>query len=309
MSVVPSFKHVHIDADSIVYRIGAVHDNQEYVLDGSRFKYKKDLIKHCTAFAGLGCGNPDDAVKEKTPSPLMIVLGAIDNSIREIKKGASSDENCTLTLHLTGGNQFRDEIATIQPYKGNRDSVVRPHWYEQIRDHMVNKWGAIIHEVIEADDAVCMELHACNADDSTVIAGIDKDLLQTEGWHYNFDKKVHTFVSEHDGWVSFYNQLASGDSVDNIAGLKRLTGKNKPRGVLEALQGLEYPEDMFRYVFGLYVDNHKTSKNPVEWTYPDLYDQLHECGELLYMRRYDADRYKHVLNFEEVVYYVQEEGS
>ena len=66
---------------------------------------------------------------------------------------------------------------------------------------------------------------------------------------------------------------------------------------------------MFRYVFGLYVDNHKTSKNPVEWTYPDLYDQLHECGELLYMRRYDADRYKHVLNFEEVVYYVQEEGS
>jgi hypothetical protein len=53
-----------------------------------------------------------------------------------------------------------------------------------------------------------------------VICSVDKDLDQIPGWHYNFVKGTAYHITPEEGMYRFYKQILTGDSADNIIGLK-----------------------------------------------------------------------------------------
>lgn len=91
----------------------------------------------------------------------------------------------TWELHLTGKENFRNDIAVTVPYKGNRKSE-KPVHYHLLREYLVDAWAATVSQGIEADDMLA--IRATELGESSVIVSLDKDLDQVPGWHYNFSK-------------------------------------------------------------------------------------------------------------------------
>lgn len=116
---------------------------------------------------------------------------------------------------ITGKTNFRFEIATTVPYKGNRKDAPKPKHYDALRKHLM-KLGAIMSEGEEADDAVGI----ASTQGNYWIVHVDKDLDQLPGWHYNPVKDEEYYVTEFEGLYSFYKQILTGDRVDNIEGLR-----------------------------------------------------------------------------------------
>ena len=55
---------------------------------------------------------------------------------------------------ITGKKNYRQEIATEAPYKGNRAKARRPVHYDTLREYLTGKWGFELVEGQEADDAI-----------------------------------------------------------------------------------------------------------------------------------------------------------
>ena len=117
-------------------------------------------------------------------------------------------------VYLTGSNNFRFEVAKSHPYKGNRTATEKPKHLKHIRDYLVKKFGAIVSEGEEADDLIAIEATRLGPD--TIVASIDKDMLQIPCRHFNFNKKEWTTVDEWSGTLFFYTQILTGDAADNI---------------------------------------------------------------------------------------------
>ena len=129
---------------------------------------------------------------------------------------------------LTGRGNFRKDIATTKVYKGNRKDMIMPEHLDGVRDYLVDKWSCDTVNGLEADDA----LGICQSEmEKTIICSIDKDLLQIEGLHYNWNKSEFINVSNYDAWQKLYEQTLSGDSTDNIVGIPRI-GEKKAKKIL-----------------------------------------------------------------------------
>ncbi len=92
---------------------------------------------------------------------------------------------------------------------------------------MISIYKAKVVDNIEADDALGLK-----QDSDTMICSIDKDLLMCEGNHYNFVKKEFKQVTSEEGTRFFYQQMITGDSADNILGIRGL-GKVKASKLLK----------------------------------------------------------------------------
>jgi hypothetical protein len=139
------------------------------------------------------------------------ILETLDWYISDIIRSTEADD---YKIFLTGSTNFRKEVATIQEYKGNRKKE-KPKFYYEVRDYMVNNWGAEISENCEADDLV-----GIHQTEDTIIGGEDKDLLTIPGWHYRIKKKwsenCKIYVSEEEACYNFHKQLILGDRSDHI---------------------------------------------------------------------------------------------
>ncbi len=123
-------------------------------------------------------------------------------------------------IYLTGSGNFRHQIAKSYEYKGNRKSAEKPIHLYHIRQYMVDKFDAIVSEGEEADDLIAIEATRLGPD--TVVASIDKDMLQIPCHHFNFGKNEWKTVDEWSGLQFFYNQILTGDREDKIGGLYRV---------------------------------------------------------------------------------------
>ena len=133
-------------------------------------------------------------------------------------------------VYLTGSNNFRYEVAKTAPYKGNRKGS-KPLHLPSVREHILGKYPTTVAEGQEADDLMAIE--ATKLGPETILASIDKDFKQVPCKHYNF---LHDTWDEVDIWTGlkfFYEQILTGDSVDNIIGLYRV-GPKKAKGMLES---------------------------------------------------------------------------
>ena len=110
----------------------------------------------------------------------------IDQTMRSIQSEFSSS---ILKAAIKGRDNFRKDIYS--KYKANR-----PDLHEHMKtaltyghNHMKDKYDAVESEGMEADDLVSIWAHEARAMELPyVVVGIDKDLLQIPGEHYNFAK-------------------------------------------------------------------------------------------------------------------------
>lgn len=123
-------------------------------------------------------------------------------------------------LFLTGKQNFRHDIAVTAPYKGNRKDVKKPKHLPLLREYLQTAWAATVSEEQEADDDIA--IRATSLKDDCIIVSIDKDFQQVPGWHYNFVKKVKSYVHPEEGLRFFYKQILTGDNADNIKGMHRV---------------------------------------------------------------------------------------
>jgi len=170
-------------------------------------------------------------------------------------------------LFLTGKGNFRNDIAITAPYKGNRADKVKPAHLAALRSHLMQEWKADMSEGQEADDSIAIE--ATKLGDDGVIVSLDKDLDQVQGWHYNFVKKEAYYISKTEGLLRLYMQILTGDSADNIIGLRGI-GNVKAKKMLEDAVD---ETDMFNRCVEAYDGNE---------------DRVVENAHLLFLRRHEG---------------------
>ena len=122
---------------------------------------------------------------------------------------------------IGGSDNFR---KTLFPnYKANRPdkSDEFAHILQVSMQHMENRWEARRAHGMEADDLVSIWSSEAKEDGELIpiVAGIDKDLRQIPGEHYNYNKEIRDIVSEDEANRLLMLQCLTGDSIDNIPGI------------------------------------------------------------------------------------------
>lgn len=157
----------------------------------------------------------------------------------------------TFQMYVSGGVNFR--YAIDPTYKGHR--LPSPEHREACHQHLITHWGAIETDGYEADDAVGVEQ---KLDGSTMIVGIDKDLLQIPGKHFQWAiirngivvrEEKHLEISEEEGMRNFFTQMLTGDVSDNIKGIHGIGKVKAPK----LLADLHTEEEMYNAVYDAYT--------------------------------------------------------
>lgn len=189
-----------VDGDILLYRCGFSADGQVI----------KDLMEN----TGM---SREEAVEElQSVDYIEFALGNTKSTMNKILDEFSYSDK--YRLFLTGVGNYREQVATILPYKGNRDPDYKPKYYKEIKEYLINVWGAEVIDGREADDALgCTQWAA--KDRSTIICGIDKDLDMIPGWHWNWVKNEFYGVDLQAANLHLFRQMLTGDRVDNIPGI------------------------------------------------------------------------------------------
>ena len=142
------------------------HKYEEVLIDGDL------LVYACCSAAEYG--------NELADVHLDKILDAIDNKIIYIKNRTNSKK---VRMFFSGKNNFR--FAVMPEYKANREFVERPYYLDAAKAYATHKWDAEIHDSLEADDMMC--IYQDQRGGTTIIATIDKDMLQCRGHHYRWE--------------------------------------------------------------------------------------------------------------------------
>jgi len=135
-----------IDMDVIAYQLGFAAQSTIYSYKGVDYKSKKSLYEAYPKTHKVIVNEEYDT--KIIPDKVELCLAAVDVFINGLifKTNAQFHRG-----FLTGDGNYRIDVATIVPYKGNRTSA-KPIHHQVIRDHLVSEWGAEIIEGAEADD-------------------------------------------------------------------------------------------------------------------------------------------------------------
>lgn len=180
--------------------------------------------------------------------------------------------------------------AKLNPqYKANRTQP-KPLHYTLLKDHLINKWNAVVAIEEEADDLIGIEQAK---DKETIACTIDKDILYgVQGNKYNFVKEEMFYTDEYQALLFFYKQLLMGDKADNIFGIKGI-GTAKADKILS-----DYVEETSENILYKVVVDAYRSWLELEWA--DQYevwtsneeqrmvDLIHLSGKQLKIRSYEG---------------------
>lgn len=255
------------------------------LLDGDIFLYecgfssdanaRKDLLNKWHLFHGKNLNEEQQVEWDNAFEPLEYNLKIVKNKIAELIDITGAD---SFEIYLTGSNNYRLDI--LPQYKANRDPNRKPHWYKEIKEYLINVQGAVVCEGIEADDmlgirqmAEFRKMHGVKETteetDHTCICTKDKDLDCIPGFHYNWSpSRINDGVyniSEVEANRFFYTQCLTGDTTDNIPGLKKLTGQIATAKKKAALATMDSVYDMYTHVANLYGDTDFTASAKCLW--------------------------------------------
>jgi len=283
------------DADVLIYRIGHAGQERQYnaIVDGeciNTFRLRSEAKR-----AIVGCSNAE-ILPIVVPKERHEVIHWMRLQLFKILEDLQTKD---MRLFLTGDNNFRFKLATIQPYKGHRDKEDRPYWYDELRKYLVDEWDAEIVDGMEADDKLGIVQYedynqACcvadyrfgpDAHTNTIISTIDKDLNMIPGWHYNFVKEERYWVDEHEALLNFYSQLLTGDVSDNILGIPKVG----PKTAEKLLVYCETEKEMYNVVRQCYQQNVDKFTPLTKLSIDEI---IRENGKLLWIRRYPNEEWE-----------------
>lgn len=232
-----SSRRLMIDGDVLRYEIGAV-------------AMKKEVMFGETIF---------------TPFQDHKVVSLVDDMIEKIVRRTDSD---AYEVFLSGGTNYRTDIAVTDKYKGTRASAKPYHW-KTVDSILREHYDAYIIHGAEADDA--LSIFGRQDPENTIIASRDKDLRIVPCLHYSWkcgESQPEVPVHKVDtlGWVEakaynsggykligcglkfFYGQVLAGDSIDNYKGCPSCG----PQGAANALSGCNSEEELWEATYWIY---------------------------------------------------------
>lgn len=280
----------HLDGDIIVYRCGfaveqrpvtLVLDNEQIEFDGiqkARKWVKENLPPELREDVDYWY------VKHHHVEPESHALQAVDTQIRGILDDLHkiTGKKHRPVVYLTSGRSFREKVATIRPYKGNRDDKHQPVHKAAITQYLIDKYDAQVTTELEADD-----LLAINGMQGGVVCSIDKDLLQVPCKHYDWTRGLFLNIEELDSHYNLWSQILMGDSTDNIVGVPGI-GAAKAYKILDEAEH-QTPKGWARIVHEVYREAWNAEKKP--WEIP-WKAALHETGKLVYLLRHPEDSWE-----------------
>lgn len=156
---------------------------------------------------------------------------------------------------LGGKGNFRKLLT--DSYKEGR-SEDRPNFFNEAKQHLVDKWGFVIVDEIEAEDAVgiCLTKYP-----EGVIVHTDHDLNQLEGTHFNPVTNSWETINSTQAIYNLSIQLLAGCSTDKVRGLKKGIG---PRSAEKLLDGFPNEALLFE-VINLYLKEYGEYKGIEEF--------------------------------------------
>lgn len=269
-----------IDGDWILYAAGFAGQKTYYVQPGATGPEE---------FATLTDLRSNDAYDEELPIYSRVVLDPIAHVFHSAKKMIESqcdkihekfgDEVIPRVL-IDGDGNFRNRIATMRPYKGNRPPDSKPKMFNEIRQYLLDQWDAEVIYDEETDDRMTiLQTQYAAEGKKSIIVGVDKDYLQCPGWILNPNKGFHK-VHPQEGQWRLYVQCLTGDSADNIPGCY----KCGPKKAASAVPKKGTPKQMWDTVVAEYAESMRV--------YPSHYpggmlpeDAAIENMRLVYLRR------------------------
>lgn len=175
-----------------------------------------DSIAHFAAWAT----NKDD----KTVDDCYEVIDMVYANIIE-----DMPDNCNdIESYVGGEGNFRFDI--YPEYKANRKDLEKPKYLKEAYAYLVHFWNGTVVNGIEADDMVA--IRSTELGDNCIIVGIDKDLRQLAGTHYNWKKREFETITPEQAEYNFWMQMLTGDTSDNIKGVKGI-GPKKAEKILK----------------------------------------------------------------------------
>jgi hypothetical protein len=219
-----------LDLDPMVYGSGFAADSE----------VRKELMRK-----GLSLEAAEAERKEMDYTH--IALGNTKSAVEVILRDAFSGHEWYRAF-LTGKGNFRDKVATILPYKGNRDPNHKPKYFKDIREYLVDVYKAEVVEGQEADDMLGITQWSF-PDKSTVICSIDKDLKQIPGYHYNPRRQSFWYQTIDEANNFFWWQMLVGDTTDNIPGIYGI-GEKKADKALAGGNHRQVVEQMYQKQYG-----------------------------------------------------------
>jgi len=266
-----------IDGDLIVYRCGFSVEKKQYVVTDTGGEIAFTTRKEAMAFAAL---HPNAFIEHR------MFLEPVENALHNVNTTIAAIGNAYPTaerkVFLSGRDNFRKDVATIQVYKGNRNEFSKPRYYKELRDHIINSHRAEVVHGMEADDELGIqstELAAKGYD--PIIVTTDKDLDMIVGKHYNWVNKEEYNVDEEAATRAFFGQLLTGDSVDYVPGIKGVG----PKTAGEILAGSRRPRAMLAACRQAYRDAYPQGVTRHDGTIITADQALIENGRLLWIKR------------------------
>lgn len=198
---------------------------------------------------------------------------------------------------------YRNAIATVKPYQGNRKGKEKPKNHGYLQDWLMSYKGDAFTTKTwnsrEADDGIAACAYHAGANGGRIaIATADKDMRMLPGLHVDWKsgELVDVAYGGYDvvgatngkqyGTKWFWLQMLQGDTADNIPGLPGYVKPNGNTGLLgektaeKFLSGCASNEAAFAEVYGLYVEYYEA----MGFTYEEADDRFCEQAALLWMR-------------------------
>ena len=217
---IPKFEQVLGDGDCYLFRAGMAAQHNKYsivpiddydqTLASSKDKKALEAMLHKEF-------DPEQhtIVGEVVPETLANAQSNLRLLIGSVLSACGCDDH-TVFLSDPSGESYRK--ALDPQYKANRDPSNKPYWYNELRYYAMRKYHC--QEATrgrEADDLLGIAQYA--AGDRTIIASVDKDLMQIPGWHYNIIHKKLLYVTPEEADLFVWHQMLIGDVADNIKGI------------------------------------------------------------------------------------------
>lgn len=265
-----------------------------------------DTIVYMAAGA---CQYKDKDTKEiVVRDPVEFAYSNAKRKMQQILEATKAKDYC---CYLTATNDQTSFRTLIYPdYKANRKDSVRPVYYEQVREYLIKNWNAEVVTSIEADDKVCEKMYQfhehgfcetinrdsiepfrelwINSGQPAILCGIDKDLDQIPGLHYNYNKDAFYYVTPLEGLKSLYLQMLTGDDADNIPRIRFRWGcKKEHKDVKISLQNARSEVELYNIVYKE-IDR----LNHIDNSSQSVQTNIQLLGDLLYLRKNSGDFYR-----------------
>lgn len=280
-----------IDGDELVYKIGHLCQNSYRLLEHPergtfQFDTKQDAVEWLE-------NDKDDrwVMRELVePLPETTVTYHLERILAFIKERTECS-NYLIFLTSDDENNFRYKIATILPYKGNRETDHRPFYWNYIRNLILTEYNGVLETDCEADDGMSKRAYGFFRSGVVdyVIVSQDKDLNMVPGKHFNLPKNILYTVEPEEGIKFFYKQILAGDATDNIYGIYRI-GMTTASKMIDALRTTD-ERVLWNYCLECYEVALNDPKKRVKMPNPDmpLEERVTEIARLLWMQSYPGE--------------------